>query len=95
MRNAVTLVWGSLRLAPITISPNSSTEAKTSIVNAYYDSLEIKLSREDLKGKNEDHPAGCLQYIAHCIRMRRELDFESDEVSHNAGIPNASSDFVF
>ena len=69
-----------------TIFPNLSTERTSCTVNAYYDSLKIFLSCEEVEKQDEQPPAEWWKYIPNHIRVWRRIDFKSRKVRHKVGI---------
>ena len=68
----------------ITHITNASTESKCSIVNAYYGSLRIFLTCQQVKDQDEDPPEVWCKHIAHHIKTSRRIHIQDQKVSNKA-----------
>jgi len=64
--------------------PDTATETKPSVVAAFYDSLKISISKEEIGKEHKPYPRRWWQYITYGIRMRRRVDFTKHQVKRDA-----------
>lgn len=75
----------------ITHITNASTESKCSIVNAYYGSLRIFLTCQQVEDQDEDPPEVWCKHIAHHIKTSRRIHIQDQKVSNKVCVTNTKS----